>query len=277
MKVRRERRTRLCVEQLESRLALSPVLADTSTNWSGFAVATKRGAVNSVVGSWVVPAVSGTGTSASSVWVGIDGYNSTTVEQIGTDSDVTNGTPQYYAWFEMFPRDMVLLRMPIHPGDTMSAGVFYNARTGKFRLAITDVTTGRSFATLQHAPGASRSSAEWIVEAPSLGSHTLPLANFDTVTISGAQATIGGATTSIANATGSGVAVYQVNMISEFGGEIAATSAVSDAGGPASSSFTTTYVSSDSFSFLPQRWWPFSWFHRRQPNRVGPLGATIAR
>src|SRR5262249_53778447 len=159
MTIRRERRSRPCVEELESRLALSPVLADTSTNWSGYAVTTKRGAVNAVVGSWVVPAVSGTGTSASSVWVGIDGYNSNTVEQIGTDSDITNGSPQYYAWFEMFPHDMVTLRMPVHPGDTMSAGVSYSARTGKFRLALTDVTTGKSFVTFQRAPGAARSSA----------------------------------------------------------------------------------------------------------------------
>src|SRR5262249_3908479 len=167
-------------------------------------------------------------------------------------------------------------RMPIHPGDTMSAGVSYNTRTGKFRLAITDVTTGRSFVTFQRAPGAARSSAEWIVEAPSSGSHTLPLANFDTVTISGAQATIGGATTAIDTAAGSGVAVYQINMTSQFGDEIATTSAVTDAGSPASSSFTTTYVSSGAFSFLPRRWWPFDWFSRQQPHREGLYGATIA-
>jgi hypothetical protein len=201
--------------------------------------------------------------------VGIDGYNSNTVEQIGTDSDITNGTPQYYAWFEMFPRDMVTLRMPVQPGDTISAGVFYNAHIGKFRLTLMDVTTGRSFSTLQRAPGAQRTSAEWIVEAPSSGSQTLPLANFGSVTLSGAQATIGGVTSAIDNAAGSGTTAYQINMISQFGAEAAMPSGLTDSSNATSSSFTTSFVSSGILSFLPRRWWPFSWLHGRQKHFAG--------
>ena len=77
-----------------------------SSNWSGYAAETNlndpaSGAVTAVSGSWVVPKVTPTSNSStaySSVWVGIDGYSSSTVEQIGTDSDVVNGQVQYYAW-----------------------------------------------------------------------------------------------------------------------------------------------------------------------------------
>jgi hypothetical protein len=268
MKHRQGGRTPLRVEELESRLVPTAVFADTSSNWSGYAVTTKPGAVSAVAGSWVVPAVSGSGNAASSVWVGIDGYHSSTVEQIGTDSDIVNGTPQYYAWFEMFPRNMVTLGMAIHPGDTMSARVSYIPRSSRFRLTLTDLTTGSTFSTTQRALFAARSSAEWIVEAPEVDNQTQPLANFGTVTISGAQATIGGATTAIDQTSRAGLAAYQIAMVSQDGGGAATTSALTDSGSPATSSFTTSYVSSGFFSFLPRRWWPFGWFHGRQSTRA---------
>ena len=52
-----------------------------------------------------MPTVSGSGPTYSSVWVGIDGYSSNTVEQIGTEQDVSaNGKTSYYAWYEMYPQ-----------------------------------------------------------------------------------------------------------------------------------------------------------------------------
>src|SRR5579862_6192130 len=53
-----------------------------STNWSGYAVTARSGAVTDVKGSWVVPAIQGSCPSTNeyaSFWVGIDGYNSNTV------------------------------------------------------------------------------------------------------------------------------------------------------------------------------------------------------
>src|SRR5215467_10329831 len=71
----------------------------TSTNWSGYAVTGAN--VTDVQGSWIVPTVLCPGGSQySSFWVGIDGFNSGSVEQTGTDSDCQNGVPTYYAWFE---------------------------------------------------------------------------------------------------------------------------------------------------------------------------------
>src|SRR5262245_47089269 len=69
----------------------------TSTNWSGYAVTGPNGSVSDVKASWYVPTAScpPSPNQYASFWVGIDGYSSNTVEQIGTDSDCQNGTPVY--------------------------------------------------------------------------------------------------------------------------------------------------------------------------------------
>lgn len=237
-------KTRKCVrprvEELERRLV--PSTLTTSTNWSGYAVTAGAGAVTQVSGSWVVPTVSTTVAGYSSSWVGIDGANSNSVEQIGTDSDYVNGQKQYYAWYEMYPSPFVKLSLTVHPGDTMSASVNYTG-SNQFALAITDVTTGGSFSTTQTASGVARSSAEWIQEAPSSIFGVLPLANFGTVNFSGANATVAG-TTGPADNSWSGTTLYQINMVNRIGALKATTSALSDSGSPATSSFSVTWVSS---------------------------------
>ncbi len=100
----RPHRQRLRVEELESRCVPSTT---TSTNWSGYAVGADAGAVTAVSGSWTVPTVTGNGTSDSVAWVGIDGFNSSTVEQTGTAMDLVNGHAQYSAWYELFPNALV--------------------------------------------------------------------------------------------------------------------------------------------------------------------------
>src|SRR5437867_401475 len=90
---------RLAVEELENRVVPSATM---STNWSGFVVDASRSSVTSVAATWVVPTVTGTGTAFSSTWVGIDGFHSSTVEQIGTDANLIQGKPEYFAWYEMY-------------------------------------------------------------------------------------------------------------------------------------------------------------------------------
>jgi peptidase A4-like protein len=59
-------------------------------------------------------------------WVGIDGYSDGTVEQVGTEQDWANGSPVYYAWFEVYPRFAYkIVNFPVTPGDTMAAEVKY--------------------------------------------------------------------------------------------------------------------------------------------------------
>ena len=153
----------------------------TSHNWSGYTVTGVNDSVSDVKGSWIVPAIQGdcsTQNQYASFWVGIDGYNSNTVEQIGTDSDCQNGSPTYYAWYEFYPHFAYNIPLNIKPGDVVSAEVSYSG--GKFTVAITDRRTGQTWSTTQKAPNAKRSSAEWIIEAPYSGG-ILPLANFGTV------------------------------------------------------------------------------------------------
>jgi hypothetical protein len=255
MKLRRPLGARPCLEELEGRLVPSAV-ASTSTNWSGYAVTAGRGAVTAVSGSWVVPTVSGSGTAYSSDWVGIDGFSSPTVEQIGTDSDLAGGTPQYYAWYEMYPSGSVQIPLAVHAGDTMSASVTYGSNG--FTLSISDVTTGKSFTTTKAAAGAQRSSAEWVVEAPSSYSGILPLANFGKVTFTGAQATVGGTTGAIDSFTASGERVYAINMVSpRTGATEDTTSGLTDSGSSATSSFTVTDTGTQSNPTPPHhgRWW----------------------
>jgi hypothetical protein len=141
-----------------------------SYNWSGYAV-TGAGVVSDVKGSWIVPTIQQgacqpSGTQYSSFWVGIDGYSSNTVEQIGTDSDCQNGKPVYYAWYEFYPKFPYNINtITVQAGDVISAEVSYGT-DGKFTVSITDESTNppQSFSISQKIPNAKRSSAEWIIE-----------------------------------------------------------------------------------------------------------------
>src|SRR5437016_809803 len=159
-KSRQWKRVRLWVEELETRVVLSPAHAPIalSTNWAGYAAQTSlasplANSVSAVTGSWTVPAVTGSGKAYASVWVGIDGYTSGTVEQIGTDSDIINGVPTYYAWYEMYPLPSFNVPLTIHANDAINASVVYTG--GKFTLTITDTTSGKSYSppskSLPHA------------------------------------------------------------------------------------------------------------------------------
>jgi Peptidase A4 family len=188
--------------------------AGTSHNWSGYVAATnlaspQPNSVSAVSGSWIVPTVTGpaSGSTKSSVWVGIDGFKDSSVEQIGTEQEVVNGTPGYYAWWEMYSSgtgqpEQRIATMTIDPGDSISASVQYltsGAYAGEFHLSMVDNTRDESFSTYvssaqYQSPQAQRSSAEWIVEAPTVGGRYANLANFGSVRFSNAYATINNVT-----------------------------------------------------------------------------------
>jgi hypothetical protein len=119
--------------------------------------------------------------------VGIDGDTTSTVEQTGTDSDCSSGTPTYYAWYEMYPKFPVNLSQTVKAGDSLSASVTTNG-SGSFTLTISDSTQHWTFTTNQTSRKAKRGSAEWIAEAPSGSGGVLPLANFGTVNFSSCAA-----------------------------------------------------------------------------------------
>jgi hypothetical protein len=162
-----------------------------STNWSGYAV-NGGGPFTTVVSSWVQPAVKCSGGNQyAAFWDGLDGYSDSTVEQTGSIGYCTGSrhsrtyTPAYYAWYEMYPAAMVEFSNPVKPGDGMTASVT-GSSSGSFTLVLHDATqnwTQTVNATLAN-PGLS--SAEVIAEAPSSNFGVLPLADFGTLTFTGA-------------------------------------------------------------------------------------------
>jgi hypothetical protein len=167
---------------------LAPAGTTTAANWAGYAATGTK--FSSVSAGWVVPTVTCiTGKQLSAAWVGLDGFNSATVEQIGTDSDCAAGAPNYYAWYELFPSAVFILAKPVAPGDRMSASVVATTPT-TFALTITDVTKGWTRAFAKTLATAKRSSAEIIQEAPccTAGGNVLPLANFGTINFTNANA-----------------------------------------------------------------------------------------
>jgi Peptidase A4 family len=152
----------------------------TSSNWSGYTVTSAKGSVSNASGSWLVPTVNCTSTpnAYSATWVGIDGYSSNTVEQIGTESDCVNGQTSNYAWYEFYPHNYFTIeKFPLTASDRISADVTYAG--GKFTVTMEDLNTGKEFSTSTKLNQADRSSAEWIVEAPYSGG-VLPLSDFQT-------------------------------------------------------------------------------------------------
>jgi hypothetical protein len=192
----------------------------TSTNWSGYAAATNftrptSFSVSAVSGSWIVPTVKASGGNTySSFWVGIDGYSSPTVEQIGTEHDFINGVQQNYAWFEMYPAGSYVINgFPLNIGDVISASVVYSGNN-IFTLTIKNDTQSVSFTVptaYTHSSTALRESAEWIVEAPYYNG-ILPLSNFVTAYMIGGFATINGITAPINNSSWRNVGIEMVTV-----------------------------------------------------------------
>jgi hypothetical protein len=167
-----------------------------SDNWAGYAV-TARAPFRRVVGAWTQPAVT-CGQAPhrySAFWVGLGGFtqHSRGLEQIGTEADCTGHHAAAYAWYELLPAGEVTVPLKIRPGDHMTASVATGA--GIAMLHLHDLTTGKSYGKGVAMAAPDTSSAEWIAEAPSICGegarqcHTLPLANFSSVTFSAASAT----------------------------------------------------------------------------------------
>jgi hypothetical protein len=219
-----------------------------SSNWSGYADIDD--AFNSVAASWTEPKANcsssagglsgllGGPSTAGAFWVGLDGYTSSSVEQLGTDSDCDGTTPSYYAWYEMYPNPSVTLPNTVNPGDSLTAWTSWDG--SQFTLSIKDSTQGWTFSQPETG-NFSRSSAEVIAEAPeectTLFCSEVPLTNFGQVNFSGA-------TVINASGTSGGLSAFdaqEITMADSTTGTVEAQpSALSSDG----SSFSVTYKSS---------------------------------
>ena len=178
-----------------------------SLNWSGYATLTDRQdpknySVSQVAGSWIVPTAHATSVdSYSASWVGIDGFFTTsdTVEQIGTSQNWVDGQAEYFAWFEMYPQGSYLINdFPVHPGDKISAQVKFSEKEENLFILTIANKTRKVYAKVPKSytvqPLAVRTSAEWIMEAPSSSTTEaiLPLADYKTIHFFDCEATING-------------------------------------------------------------------------------------
>jgi hypothetical protein len=156
-----------------------------STNWSGYADTSET--FSTVTGSWTEPSATCTSaTSLAAFWVGIDGYNSASVEQDGTLIECYQRTAYYFTWWEMYPSNAIqVVGQTLSAGDSITASV---VRSGtSYTLKVTDSThTANSFSTTQTCSSCANSSAEWIAEAPSGSSGIYPLSDFHSWSLTGA-------------------------------------------------------------------------------------------
>ena len=142
-----------------------------NNSWGGYAVT--GGTYHAVTGDWTVPALDCSATAGDiSFWSGLDGWTSSSVEQIGLDAVCTrSGAIQYNPWVEMYPANSIYFTETVKAGDEMTSSVTTNG-SGSFTLVLADPTQGWTKTYTKTAKSVALSSAEVIVEA--IGSQTIP-------------------------------------------------------------------------------------------------------
>ena len=179
-----------------------------SLNWSGYAVTPGSG-ITGVSSTFTVPSAGLLPPGFAATWAGIGGYNSTDLIQagVGENSLITNPItgPQYYAWYELLPNAETPISgctgdpsCTVNPGDSVTVNI-QETSTGSGQWAITLTDAGHWSWTHTVAYASSGSSAEWILEAPTVGLQTL-LADVGTVHFSSDTYNVsGGAAQSVGN------------------------------------------------------------------------------
>ena len=217
------------------------VTSTQSVNWSGYADSeTTSNTVSQVSGNWTIPAVQCLPAPYENQdaflanWVGLDGFNNQTVEQLGTAAQCFGGVKYFYVWYEMYPSATVEegttacindnVDCP-QPGDQISASVTVtSAGSGEnnYQLTLTDHTTpDESFSVTQQCAATTclDTSAEWIVERPAAQPpppatvQILPMAYFGTTSFSSADVTSGGVRSDIQGFQDG--LVYDISMIDD--------------------------------------------------------------
>jgi Peptidase A4 family len=205
---------------------------ETSTNWSGGVVFAPSGdSFRWVEGDWVVPNVDAPTENQwyyCASWIGIDGDGSGDVCQAGVECEVFRSgasiSRNIYPWWEWYPLPEVqITNLAVNPGDMLTmllctSGV--DATTAS--VFVTNRTTGASTSLSFDAPSGTKlvgNSAEWIVEAPTVGGAQSAMADYGEVFFSVCEAfttnggTIGGGTGDNMNMTAGGSTVSDGNLI----------------------------------------------------------------
>lgn len=170
-----------------------------SSNWSGyvaFSGATSYGSSSYyyLINDMVIPiaqqrpgACTG-GWAYGSEWNGIDGWGSSDVLQAGVEFDAyCNGSTRsayYSAWYEWYPYGEVRISgFPVAPGDDMFVEVWHTSATQGYAYLVNYNTNQTVEVGFTAPPGVSLkgNSAEWVVEAPTVGGSLATMVDYTRV------------------------------------------------------------------------------------------------
>ncbi len=195
-----------------------------SRNWAGYTAT--GGTFTAVSATWKVPEFApGSPAGADAIWVGIGGVRGNDLIQAGTQETVSgHGSTNYQAWVETLPQSSRPVPLAISAGDSISVSLQEQA-SGNWLISFVDNSSGKSYQlTTQYA--SSRSSAEWVVEAPTARRGRLvPLDTFGSVTFTQAATVKDGNTSTVAQANG-----RPITMIAQRGRPLARPSALDQDG-----------------------------------------------
>ena len=197
-----------------------------SSNWSGYAVT--GGTFSTATASWIQNAASCTsndGETDMSPWVGIDGFSSSTVEQTGSSADCDGSSVDYYAWYEMYPANVVVINKTVEPGDSFTGTVTHTSGTS-YKLTLTDNTQGWTNSVTKKL-SADDSSAEAVMEMAANNLTKFGTDPFTSFTVDGSP---------VGSFTGSQYTIYQMEI------QNGSTLCDSTSGLSGSENFTTTWL-----------------------------------
>lgn len=211
-----------------------------SLDWAGYVVASDyvnpQPMVTGVNASWLVPSVNvSVEDTFAAVWIGVGGQLDNTLIQAGTEQDSINGVATYSAWYELLPDHSVTISsINVRPEDEIKASIhLVDSLTNSWSVEIVDVTSNQRFQK-EFSYGSSRLSADCIVERPNVNNVLSKLADFGSVTFTGASVTLNATIGQI-----SSFPFYQVTMHDRQNRQLATASSLSADG----SSFTVKYLS----------------------------------
>jgi hypothetical protein len=176
---------------------LTPDGQDTSRNWSGYAAS--GASYTGISGTWTVPQVAASNgpSGVGATWVGIGGVNTKDLIQAGTQDSGSGRQNEYQAWIEMLPAASQQVPLAVLPGDSITVSIDeQGAGTQSWQIVMSNNTSGKSYRSMVNYTS-SRSSVEWIEEAPSGRNGILPIDNFGEVSFSRATAIKHGDTVSL--------------------------------------------------------------------------------
>lgn len=152
-----------------------------SRNWSGYAVRSQSHDISGVTGTFVVPRAGSSGQLAAT-WAGIGGFPKRDLIQAGTAEDAASRIlfgKKYFAWYEISPHPETQLRSctgdphcKVTPGNHISVAI-KEVSGGTWSIAMTNRGHWSWSKTVSF--NSSRSSAEWILEAPTILLFRIPV------------------------------------------------------------------------------------------------------